>query len=128
MAKGIFKLRGIAEYMEQIEAAGGDIMAAATRAVDAGSEVILAGMQRRVPVLTGNLKNHLGQKIETSGDDVIAHVGLLDPDADTARYGNVQEYGSASMPAHPYVRPAFDNDATRARRAMRETLREMIGG
>ncbi len=45
-------------------------------------------------------------------------------DADTARYGNAQEYGSSSMAAHPYVRPTLDSDFGKARSAMRDVFKE----
>lgn len=122
MAKGIFKLGGIDEYMERVQEAGLDILEAAELAVDAGSEVILDGMKRRVRKDTLNLHDHLVKEIETDGDTVIANVGVLHADADTARYGNVWEY----TPGNSYVRAALDHDATAARRAMRESLKGML--
>lgn len=126
MAKGIFKLSGIDEYMEQIQAAGLDILPAAVQAVEAGSDVLLAGMQRRVPKDTHNLEAHLSKEIEIEGDYVFAQVGLVDADAETARYGNAQEYGSVSMPAQPYVRPAMDEDRRRALKAMKDALKGFV--
>ena len=126
MAKGIYKLSGVEEYFERIQQVGFDILRAAERAVDAGSDVILGGMVRRVPKDTHNLENHLGKEIEIDGDQVTAVVGLLNADADTARYGNVQEYGSSSMSAHPYVRSAFDEDRRRAMTAMKKELKGYV--
>ena len=127
MAKSIMKLGGIDEYMQLIQEAGNDILDAAESAVLAGAEVILDGMQRRVAKDTHNLEDHLEmEEPEIDGDFVSVRVGLLHADAETARYGNVQEFGSSSMGAQPYVRPAFDEDANKARREMRKALKGFV--
>ena len=127
MAKGIFKLSGVANYMEQLQTAGQDIIPAAEEAVEAGAKVLLTGMQKRVPVKSGNLRRNLSYKMTTDGDTVAAEVGLLDDvDADTARYGNVMEYGTATIRPRAYISNTFDYDRARARRAMRETLRQRV--
>ena len=127
MAKSIFLLHGIEDYMAEIQQAGLDIVKAAERAVDTGSEIALAGMQRRVPKDTHNLEAHLQKELEVEGDTVVATVGIIAPDADTARYGTVQEFGSVSMPAHSYVRPTMDNDRRKILKAMKTELRDFIG-
>jgi HK97 gp10 family phage protein len=98
---------------------------AADRALEAGAAVAVDGMQTRVAVLTGNLKSNISTgKPERDGNFHFVEVGLLQgTDADTARYGNVQEFGSANTPAHPYIRPAMDEDKRKILAAERESLK-----
>ena len=67
-----FKLetKGFAEYLERLVQAGKDIDAVADEALVAGGDILLEGMQRRVPRKTGNLAAHLErtepEKVRTS--------------------------------------------------------------
>jgi HK97 gp10 family phage protein len=122
-------LKGLEEYLEKIAAAGKDVDEAAARAVLAGAEVFQEGMQRRAPERTGNLKNNIRiYGPEQDGNFVFCEVGLIHrrgwTDADTARYGNAQEYGTSSMPAHPFIRPTLLEDRKKAQDAMKESLEE----
>lgn len=124
--------KGFEEYLEKIAAAGMNVDLAADEALAAGGEVLLAGMQRRAPVgqspddpHPGNLKSKLAKsEPEQDGNFHSIEVGLLKgTDADTARYGNAQEFGTSSMAAQPYVRPALDSDMGKARSAMRSVFK-----
>jgi len=117
-------LTGIGDYLERIRKAGQDVDAAAGRAVQAGGAVLLDGMKRRVRKDTHNLEQHLEESpVNQDGNLVSVEVGMSrDVDADTARYGNAQEYGTSSMAAQSYIRATVDNDGAKARRAMRESL------
>jgi HK97 gp10 family phage protein len=118
--------KGFAEYLERIAEAGGSVDAAADRALEAGGAVLLAGMQARVPKDTRNLENSL--VIEGPIADGNFHyilVGLdRNADANTARYGTAQEYGTPRMAAQPYVRPTMDADKGKASKAMRDSLKK----
>ena len=89
--------------------------------------MLLEGMERRVPKDTHNLEQHLERTgPEQDGNYVFVFVGLSkNTDADTARYGNAQEYGTSSMTAQPYIRPTLDSDMGAARKAMRKVLEEL---
>ena len=124
---GSITLKGLEDYLEKVAQAGADVNEAAARAVFEGAEVALDGMQRRVPVLTGNLRDHLAIKgPEMDGNYITCEVGILKErsytDEDTARYANVIEYGAAHTAAQPYIRPTLQGDAARIRAAMKESL------
>jgi HK97 gp10 family phage protein len=113
------------KYLEDLAAAGRDVDAAAGRALAAGGEVALQGMQRRVPQDTKNLAEHLAtSQPKKNGNFVYVDVGILQADADTARYGNAQEFGTSSMPAQPYIRPTLAEDKGAISKAMRDSLKE----
>jgi len=118
--------QGFAEYLEKIAQAGSDIDAAADEALQAGGTILLDGMQRRVPKDTGNLEAHLELMGPVQdGNFHYVDVGLgKGTDADTAGYGNVQEFGSATTPAQPYVRPTLDSDMGKAKKAMKAVFEE----
>ena len=120
-----FETKGFEAYLEAIARAGEDVDAAAAEALQAGGEILLAGMQKRVPKDTGNLHDNL--TIEGPHQDANYHyviIGLAkSADAKTARYGNAQEYGTSSMAAHPFVRPTLESDISKARRAMRDVFK-----
>ncbi len=117
--------KGFEEYLEKIAREGRDIDATADQALEAGGEILLDGMQRRVPKDTGNLESKLSvDGPHQEGNLHYVDVGLVRADAETSRYGNVQEFGSATTPAQPYVRPTLDSDMGKARRAMRDIFIE----
>ena len=126
-----FELKGLDEYLERIVQAGQDVNAAAGRAVAAGGDVLLAGMQRRVPKDTGNLEDHLERsEVDQDGNFVFVSVGMKparEVDADTARYGNAQEYGykrgKKHYPPRSYIRASFDSDKSKARAAQKKSLK-----
>ena len=123
--RGTFQVKGVEEVMEKLRQKGVDLDAAAADAVLAAGNSLLTDMQALVPVDTGNLRDKLRVAgPNRDGNYVFATIGLSSQvDAETARYGTVQEYGSAHTPAQPYIRPALDNGKTRARRAMIAALK-----
>jgi HK97 gp10 family phage protein len=122
--------KGFSEYLERLVQAGKDVDVVADEALAAGGDVLLDGMLRRVPRKTGNLANHLERtEPERDGNFHSVMVGLSrTADSNTARYGGAQEFGTSSMPAHPYIRPAIDEDMRSARAAMKAIFENFLGG
>lgn len=124
-----FSTKGFDEWLERVQQAGKDIDQVTAQALDAGGKVLLDGMQRRVPKDTWNLNDNLS--VDGPKKDGNYHYILIglnrEVDADTARYGTVQEYGAADTPAQPYIRPTMDEDIAKARAAMRNVFKEELG-
>ena len=117
--------KGFDEYLEKVTLAGQNIDDAADEALRAGGEILANGMHERVPKDTGNLDQYIGcTEPKADGNFHYVDVGVLKPDGDTARYANVQEFGSANTPAQPYIRPTLDHDMAAARKAMREVFKD----
>jgi HK97 gp10 family phage protein len=117
--------KGLEEYLDALARAGADIDAAADEALQAGGVVLVAGMKERVAKDTHNLEEHIvASEPAAEGNVHFIEIGLLGANAETARYGNVQEFGSRHTHAHPYVRPTMDGDMGKARAEMRRVLRE----
>lgn len=123
--------KGMEETLEALVQAGRDIDALASQGLDAAGNVLLAGMQKRVPRDTGNLHDSLSVAGPfRDGNYHYVAVGLnADVDAETARYGTAQEYGwGPDHPGQPFIRPAVDEDMSKARRALLDTLKSGLGG
>jgi HK97 gp10 family phage protein len=121
---GRLDFSGLSNYLEEIARAGLDVDAAAARALDAGAQPILQEMEVLVPKDTHNLENHLNvDGPHRTGNFSYVDIGIVTADKDTAIYGNVQEYGSSSVEAQPYIRPSFKSRKARAMRAMKDSLK-----
>jgi HK97 gp10 family phage protein len=129
--KGSLNLNGLSAYLEELARAGKDVDEAAGRALVKGAEPILDEMEKLVPVgdpavdpHPGNLRNHLAvDGPHQDGNFISVDVGVINADEDTGIYGNVQEYGSASNEAQPYIRPSLKGKKSAAMRAMKESLK-----
>ena len=119
--------KGLEDSLEILSQMGRDLDAAAPEILMAGGEVLQAGMIRRVAKDTHNLEEHI--EIDGPHQDGAFHsilVGVVHADAETARYGNAQEYGTSSMAAQPYIRPTVDEDGRKASKAMRDKALEVV--
>jgi len=117
--------KGFEEYLEKLALAGWDVDQSIHKALDAGADVVVAGMQRRVAKDTHNLESHIKKtEVKQDGNYSYIEIGVMNADAETSRYGNAQEYGTSSMPPQPYIRPTMNEDATKIKKAMKESLSE----
>jgi HK97 gp10 family phage protein len=123
--------KGFVEYLEKLVQASKDIDPIADQVLEAGGDVLLEGMDRRVPKLTGNLRANLERSAsEQDGNFHFVIVGLSrDAGADTARYAGAQEYGwGPDHPAQPYIRPTIDEDMKTARADMKAIFLKFLNG
>lgn len=121
--------KGFEEYLENIVQAGKDVDESAKRALLIGAEIIQEEMIELVPVETGNLRDHIKIKgPEQDGNYISVEIGIIHDirytDKRTAIYGTVQEYGSATNPAQPYIRPGITRARRKAMKAMKDSLIE----
>lgn len=126
-----FSTKGMEETLEQLAQHGRDVDRAVASGLAAGGQVLLDGMQRRVPRDTENLAHNLTMDgPHQDGNYHYVTIGLnKGVDAETARYGAAQEYGwGPDHPGQPYIRPAVDEDTSKARRAMLNTLKHELEG
>lgn len=89
-------------------------------AVEAGGQVLVAKMSQKAPRATGTLSRNIVLKVERTGwQSVAAKVG---PGSD-AFYGKFSEQGTATEPARPWMRPAFDENKKEISKAVRDVLK-----
>jgi HK97 gp10 family phage protein len=121
--------KGFEEYLEKLANAGRDVDESVQKALIAGANVAQKGMQKRVRKKEHNLEKHIQiDGPHQDGNFSYVDVGVIPKksftDADTARYGNAQEYGTSSMEAQPYIRPTMKEDAGKIRKAIKNSLIE----
>lgn len=75
---------------------------------------------RNVPVDTGTLKRSIILELTDGG--MTAEVGP------TIHYGEYQEFGTRFMPAHPYLRPAFDAASAEFKANLEKVIQSETGG
>jgi HK97 gp10 family phage protein len=115
--KSAFEITGFEEYYEVLTKASVDVNLISREALAEASEILLADMQARVPVDTGNLREHLRIHVPSGeGDFNYREIGILHhrffTDKKTAIYARVVEFGSIYVGARSYIRAAI-----RAKRA-----------
>ena len=78
-----------------------------------GARVVLVAAKARAHKLTGDLRKNIRiRKLPRSAAGAGAHLVLeLAP---KGFYGLFHEFGTATVPAHPFMRPAFDENAEKA--------------
>lgn len=119
--------KGLQEMMERLAEAEEDIDSAAGEMLDAGADVALAGMKRRVPVDTGKLRDSLKKgPVKQGGNRSTIEIGLIDAPGEVVRYGTVQEFGSSSVSAKSYLRGTMKEDKSKIRRAMKNVLQKIL--
>lgn len=142
MAKVTLTLDGFEAYLDELQKAGEDIDRVAEQCLEAGGNVLVAGMQRRAPY--GLIKRALRKTaVMADGNKRYLYLGVLrGTDAETARIAAVWEFGGRSSPspknprrhprpgihAHPYIRPTLRNDAKKARAAMENVFQDWLKG
>ncbi len=117
--------KGLMELYDQLAELGEDIDQVAAESLDAGADVVLAGMKKRVAVDTGKLKDSLKKsKPKREGNETMIEIGQIPEEGkispQDAIKANVNEFGSSSMVAQPFVRPTMTEDKSKITKAMRK--------
>ena len=121
--------KALQNMMEQLAALeAGRINEVAGEMLDAGAEVVLNGMQRRVPKDTGKLHDQLKKgEVQRDGNVSFIEIGLIGAPAEIVRYGTVQEFGSSSVSAQSYQRATMKEDKSKITKAMKAVLEKELG-
>lgn len=80
-------------------------------AVRKGAILIRNKAREKAPIGTGTLKKSIKIRSNRAGNGVVSF--KIGPTNDKKKgtdifYGRFQEFGTSKMPAHPYMRPAYD--------------------
>lgn len=105
-----------------------EVDAVAAEMLDAAADLLLEGMLKRVPIDQHDLEKTLWRdSVKQDGNLFSVEVGLMDAPKKIAIYGNVQEYGSGSVPAQSYVRATEKADKGKVYRKMRQIFKSRFG-
>jgi hypothetical protein len=140
MAKVTLTLDGYEAYLDELMKAGQDIDRVAEQCLDAGADVLVAGMEKRAPF--GVIKQAIRKTVVMAdGNKRYIYLGVLrGTDAETARIAAVWEFGGRTTPspkdprrhprpgihAKPYIRPTLRNDSKKARAAMEDIFQDWL--
>lgn len=121
---GKIRLTGLEEYADRIKQAGQDVDEVIQEGLGALGDEILADMHRLVPKDTHNLESHLAKELLQDGHVHVLTIGIdASEGAKTFVYGMVQEYGSSSVKAHPYIRPAMERGRKRVMQVIKTRMK-----
>lgn len=124
--RGTFSLKGLDAYLEELAQAERDIDAIAPEVLMESGEEVKADMQRFVPKDLRNLENSIVvDGPHRDGNFHYVDIGVITDDSDIAIYGNVQEYGSSSVAAQPYIRPALEKNKNIIRKTLKKLFERM---
>lgn len=124
MTRSMLSTKGFEEYLEKLAQAGEDIDQIADEALSAGAEIIKNGMDRRAPEKTKRLKNKISiDGPVNNGNFHTVKIGIFNVKRPEELYFFYQEHGSARGGAHPFIRPAMDEDMKHARAKMLEVFK-----
>ena len=141
-------LAGIEEMTRRLEQLGTRVAARGPSAgVRAGGTAIIKEMRRRAPKETGSLKKSIGQKVKQyrRNQTVTSIIGARSKRYETAKgnrnpayYAHLVEYGVSAhrtgkqggrhpgFKARPFMRPAWDVAAPRAREAVIDKMKQVF--
>lgn len=117
--------KGFEDYLEALVEAGEEVEVIAKEGIGEALKTVQTDMQNLVPIDTGNLYNHIQvDGPHQEGNVIYGEVGVIHDikftDKDTAIYGNVIEYGSSSVAAQPYIRPAISKNRNILKKVMKK--------
>lgn len=97
-------------------------------AMRAGAMLITNRAKSLAPYETGTLRRSIHEQVVRVGDGIVARIGVpsLADDGTDLGYAVYQEFGTSRMTAHPYLRPAFNEQRDAAIQEVGEAMKEII--
>lgn len=138
MSKMSVKIIGDKELMAAIKKlADEDVLKALYQASDKGADIVLASAQAKAPRLSGALARGLVKRKSAKGKKgTYAEVGSSNEameagqvhtkDGRSVYYGILVEYGRPGVPAHPFLRPALDENESKINELFKKALEEAV--
>lgn len=94
-------------------------------AAQAGAQIVLDDARSRVPVRTGNLRRNIRKRLAGRQSDI--HEATVEVQvAKKGFYGRFIEFGTKHLSAHPFFRPAIENNLERIKATMRAVLKRAV--
>ena len=116
-----YTLKGQEELMKNLEKLGDKLGDGLEGAVRAGALPVRNDASDNAPYFSGNLKRSLHlETTEKSHERVVVQVGT------DVIYAAPQEFGTATIPAHPYLRPALDENKDKTPKEIKEALGDIV--
>lgn len=140
-ARTSWTTKGFESYLENLARIGTDVDEAAAEALLAGAEILQEAIQAETPVRdpkvkakepVGNLRAHIKIKgPDQDGNYHVVEVGIIHDkrftDANTARYGNAQNFGWLGHPGKHFIEIGTSRGRAAARREMENVFKRRSG-
>ena len=139
------KLEGGDRFRNRLDKAAKDIGSGLRPAVIAGAQLVRNSASEKAPYKTGNLRSSIHIEPRSSGkDEAVVEVGTSE------EYARIQEYGgtinaknkpylvfqtedgswhsvkSVTIPPHPYLRPAFDENKAKVKSEIERAVKKLL--
>ena len=124
------KIEGIPELQKAFEAKRKEIEEAVIRDLGEGADVIIASAKSKVHNISGELSRAINKdKIWNKNGKISIHVGVEVSGVFSADgyYARFVEKGTSKMKAHPYLRPAFNENKAKISNKIESDLKGIIG-
>lgn len=116
-----YKLQGQEELLRNLKKLGDKLSDGMEAAVKAGALLVQNDAKVKAPYLTGNLHRSIhSETTEKSDEKVVIQVGT------DVIYAAPQEFGTDTIPAHPYLRPALDENKDNVPKEIGEALADVV--
>jgi len=137
------KIEGMDEFKKNIDKVNKDVIKILPDAVMAGAKIVQAAARSKVPVKSGALKSGIKAEITWDKNAPVAWAGVgfdREMNAVFVKYSKAGkryyypasvEYGTKgphSAPAHPFMRPAIDNNKAKVRKEIKDRVKAAIEG
>lgn len=121
MANVKVEVIGKKEILNKLKAIDADLATKTLeQAAEAGAEIIEKAASQKAPRKTGKLATSITHEVkEPTRTGVEVAIG---PNT-KAFYGLFQEFGTSKMPAHPFLRPAFDENSSKVKSSIANKLK-----
>jgi HK97 gp10 family phage protein len=133
-----FELQGIEELEKAIDRAEKRYDAALRVATNKGAAIVQKAAKENIHSISGELKKHVKRRIwKRKPGFVGVLVGPAFPGATPQQRsyygkwveeGHKIEHGTSRVPAHPWLRPALDNNEDRVQKEMEKVFRQATEG
>ena len=129
-------ISGIPELQKAFEAKRKEIEEAVIRDLDEGADVIIQSAKSKVHSISHDLENSINKnEVWERGGKISVYVGVevnevFSADGYYARFvekGHDTEMGTSRVKAHPYLRPAFNENKKQIQNKIESDLRNIIG-
>jgi len=124
------KIEGLSELNKAIEEKKKQLAEKLKEDVDKGADLVKASAKQKAPKDTHDLENSIDKnEVWDKNGRISIFVGIQinevfkKPDA---WYARMQEKGTSKMRAHPFLRPAFDENKNQIRQNIEADLKEVL--
>lgn len=129
MAYG-FTITGLEDIQKKILEKQKEIGMVFETNLNEGADAIVASAKSKAPKLSGDLINAIGKnEVWLRGGKYSIYAGIMINEVFTKAdgwYARFQEFGTSKMKAHPYLRPAFDEQKSQINNNIVSDLKEVI--